>query len=301
MNAPHHKQSPAVRRSTWTYERLLLLYPKRFRQQYGRPMAQLFRDQCQDAFDDEATYGLTKLWGRVLADLSFTTCREHLTELTNLMSTQAMKAFLGRPRITFTKVFAAIFLSLAAILAMSVVFWMPASYSSLARIAVEKKNGSTEGYDPYFLQTEFARLQSRAVLDPVIDELDLTKRLAPQSGSANLITKREAYAILKRMIELRQTRNTSLLEVRVYDKDRHVAAAIANRIVEAYRRSIETSTAPVLVQLIDSAEPGLRPTRPNLPMTLALGSGLSVLVAAAVAALARLLASKYTACPGSPA
>jgi capsular polysaccharide biosynthesis protein len=298
---PHPEQNPVVHRSAQIYGRLLLLYPNRFRQLYGKPMMQLFRDQCQEAFDDEAAYGLAKLWGRVLADLSFTTCREHLTELTNLMSTPAMKSFLGRPRLTFTKVFAVTFLLLAAILAMSVVFWMPRSYSSLARIAVEKKEGSAGGYDPYFLQTEFARLQSRAVLDPVIDELDLTKRLARQGGSGSLLTKTEAYAILKGMVDLRQTRNTSLLEVRVYDKDRHVAAAIANRIVEAYRRSVETSTAPILVQLIDQAEPGLRPTRPNVPMTLALGSALSLLVAAALATVARLLASKYTACPESPA
>jgi len=144
-------------------------------------------------------------------------------------------------------------------------------------------------------------LQSRAVLDPVIDELNLTRSLARERESDAPMTKTEAYAILKSMLDLRQTRNTSLLEVRIHHKDRHAAAAIANGIVESYRRSVATSTAPILVQLIDSAEPGLRPLRPNLPMTLALGTALSLLVAAAVGALARLLASKHTTCPGSPA
>jgi capsular polysaccharide biosynthesis protein len=282
------------------YERLLLLYPKRFRQEYGQPMQQLFRDQCRDACDDEGVFRLASLWSRVLCDLIVTTCREHLTELNNLMSTQAMKSFLGRPRITFTKVFAATFLPLAAILAMSVAFWMPESYSSLARIAVEKKDGSVEGFDPYFIQTEFARLQSRAVLDPVIEELNLTGSLARERESDAPVSKTEAYSILKGMLDLRQTRNTRLLEVSVRHKDRHMAAAIANMIVEAHQRSVAASPVPVLVQLIDSAEPGLRPRRPNLPKTLVLGTVLSLLVAATVAAVARLLASKQTPCPGSP-
>src|ERR1043166_2492444 len=139
-----------VRISIRMYERLLRLYPKRFRRHYGQPMWQLFRDQCREAWNDQAAYGLARLWLRVFADVGVTCCREHFTEVINLMNTPAMKAFLGRPRITFSKIFVATFMFLAPILVMALVFWMPRSYSSTARVAVEKKDGSPDGFDPNF-------------------------------------------------------------------------------------------------------------------------------------------------------
>src|SRR6266511_836591 len=200
-------QSRVVRLSVRLYERLLWLYPKRFRQEYGQPMAQLFRDQCRDAFQARAAYGLAKLWVRVFVDLGVTSCREHFAEVRNFMSTTAMKSFLGCPHVTFTKVFVATFMPLAAILVMSVVFWMPRSYSSTARIAVAERLPG--GFDPHFIQTEFGRLQSQAVLVPVIEELNLTKWLARQQGKPDPFTKEEACELLKDIVVLQQARNTS--------------------------------------------------------------------------------------------
>ena len=292
MKTPPGDQSRAVRISVRLYEWLLRLYPKPFRRHYGQPMWQLFRDQCREACNDQAGYGLARLWIRVFADLAVTCFREHFTELSNRMNTPAIKAFLGRPRITFSKIFVATFMVLASILVMSLVFWIPKSYSSTARVAVEKKDGSPGGFDPYFIQTEFARLQSRAVLDPVIDELNLTRWLARQQGKSDPFTASEAYEVLKGMVVLRQTPNTGLFEVRVFSGDGHAAAAIANRLVESYRRVAEALALHPSVAVIDPAEPGLRPVHPNLPFNLALGIGISLVLAALVAVLFGMPARK---------
>ena len=48
------------------YGRLLLAYPRSHRAEYGAAMAQLFRDQCRDAWNESQNWGLMKLWMRVL-------------------------------------------------------------------------------------------------------------------------------------------------------------------------------------------------------------------------------------------
>jgi hypothetical protein len=55
------------------FERLLLAYPKAHRAEYGPAMAQLFRDQCRDAWNESQRWGVMKLWLRVLPDFG-----EHL-------------------------------------------------------------------------------------------------------------------------------------------------------------------------------------------------------------------------------
>src|SRR4029453_17668035 len=43
------------------------------------------------------------------------------------------------------------------------------------------------------------------------------------------------YLILKQKIDVRQSRNTSLIEIRVYSEDKKEAADIANQIADTYR------------------------------------------------------------------
>jgi len=62
------------------YRRLLAIYPAEHRREYGPLMAQLFRDQCRDAYGQEKTVGVVKLWLRVLGDLGATVGSEHVAE-----------------------------------------------------------------------------------------------------------------------------------------------------------------------------------------------------------------------------
>jgi hypothetical protein len=70
-----------VRLSGKLYERLLAVYPLEHRRGYGPAMAQLFRDQCRDAWTEAHGWGLAGLWLRVWIDLLRTATAEHFQNL----------------------------------------------------------------------------------------------------------------------------------------------------------------------------------------------------------------------------
>jgi hypothetical protein len=78
---PKSSESAAVSNSVKFYERLLALYPRDHRREYGPAMAQLFHDQCRDAWGEAGRWGLTVLWLRVSVDLAKTSMAEHLRNL----------------------------------------------------------------------------------------------------------------------------------------------------------------------------------------------------------------------------
>src|SRR5438045_825008 len=76
----------------------------------------------------------------------------------------------------------AVFL-LVVLVATTVTFLQPKSYTAIARIKVEQEQPTVavfekEGipsYDPYFLQTQYEILQSQKILHPTIERLNLMK------------------------------------------------------------------------------------------------------------------------------
>src|ERR1043165_5473827 len=77
----------------------------------------------------------------------------------------------------------AVFL-LVVITATLVTFILPESFSSSARIKIERDQSDITGmtertfggsYDPYFIQTEFEVIQSELILGKVAQDLDLNK------------------------------------------------------------------------------------------------------------------------------
>jgi polysaccharide biosynthesis transport protein len=124
----------------------------------------------------------------------------------------------------------------------AVTFILPETYMSTARIEVNKDTpdiGSIlqpqtpMAYDPYFIQTEFEKIRSTRVLHKVIQELNLQNVWAKRFGTDTLKIG-EAYKILQGQIDLRQSRNTSLIEIRAYSDDKNEAAEIANAIAKEY-------------------------------------------------------------------
>jgi hypothetical protein len=63
------------------YALLLHAFPKAHRERYGAAMAQLFRDQCRDAWAEAGNFGLLKLWLRALTDLAGSSIMERLAAL----------------------------------------------------------------------------------------------------------------------------------------------------------------------------------------------------------------------------
>src|SRR4051812_13567351 len=128
----------------------------------------------------------------------------------------------------------------------AVTFILPESYVSMVRIEVGKDTPdiapllfgaqTQNAFDPYFIQTEFEKIKSHSVLDDVITEMDLQNEWSKRYGAEGKLKTSEIYGILVKQIDVRQTRNTSLIEIRVFDESRDKAAAIANKIADVYQR-----------------------------------------------------------------
>src|SRR5882672_4229030 len=141
----------------------------------------------------------------------------------------------------------AVFL-LVVITATLVTFILPESFSSSARIKVERDQSDISGmmehsfggsYDPYFIQTEFEVIQSEVILGKVIQELDLNKEWGKKFANGEMLKTPETMGILKSRMELRPVRNTSIIEIRVFSDYAKEAAIIANAIARVYQNRYE--------------------------------------------------------------
>ena len=140
----------------------------------------------------------------------------------------------------------AVFL-LVVLTAAAVTFLLPKTFVSTVRISVEKDISDINPlgfaqvsgqYDPYFIETEFQKIKSKKVLHKVIEELNLNKRWGDQFNGGVLLRTQETYELLSGRLDVRQTRNTTLIEIHVYssakDKPADEAAEIANKVANVY-------------------------------------------------------------------
>lgn len=126
---------------------------------------------------------------------------------------------------------------LVVITAGIVTYLMPREYMSVAAmqvrndtptISVFNQVGGT-GFDPRFITTQFEIIQKKEVLYPVIKNLSLQDRWGLPSMEL-------AYSKLRKSIDVREVRNTELIEIIAYSTDPEEAALIANSIAEEYQR-----------------------------------------------------------------
>lgn len=156
---------------------------------------------------------------------------------------------------------------------------LPESYSSTVTIEVGKDTTdiapllmgvqTPQNYDPYFIQTEFEKIKSKAVLYRVIKDnlpvddpefkdlgirpLRLKSKWGEKLNIGRELTDAEAYQLLLRQVDLRQSRNTSLIEIRVYSEDRKEAADLANIIAYTYkdfRRSKSSGASKISIETL---------------------------------------------------
>ncbi|MFA7345303.1 MAG: polysaccharide biosynthesis tyrosine autokinase [Terrimicrobiaceae bacterium] len=122
-----------------------------------------------------------------------------------------------------------------------VTYFMPKEYASTVTMQVKQNDTliqifdrqSGVGFDPRFLTTQFEIIQRKEMLYPVIDALGLEQRW---KGSFGFTNKEQAYFRLRGMIDVREIRNTELIQIVVMSTDRQEAAEIANRIAEEYQK-----------------------------------------------------------------
>lgn len=169
------------------------------------------------------------------------------------------------------------FLVLTAI-SVGVQFTLPKTYVAVTRIEVTQRN-QPQTTDPYFVQTEFERIKSDAVLVAAVEALRRTPDAANFGKAWHAQTNDLARArMLRNRIDLRQSNNTGLIELRFSDRSPKQAALIADAISWAYRENAQQSKGPVAVQIIDVAEPPTRPVSPNIPLLLALATVLNAIL-----------------------
>ncbi|MEI6070781.1 MAG: polysaccharide biosynthesis tyrosine autokinase [Verrucomicrobiae bacterium] len=130
---------------------------------------------------------------------------------------------------------------LVVITAAVVTHFMPKQYQSTVTMQVKQNDTlmkvfdrqSGMGFDPRFLTTQFEIIQRKEMLYPVIDTLGLEQRW---KGEFGLTGKEQTFFRLRNMIDIREIRNTELIQISVMSTDPKEAAEIANRIADEYQK-----------------------------------------------------------------
>jgi capsular exopolysaccharide synthesis family protein len=122
--------------------------------------------------------------------------------------------------------------------------YLPKIYMASSRIQVREdapdrpvfERQMTSPYNPFFIKTQYEIIQSREMLSQVLDDLKLPEKWGEQGGyEGGVMTREDALARLKGSIRVNQYRDTTLLDIQVYNEDRMEAAAIANQLATVYR------------------------------------------------------------------
>jgi uncharacterized protein involved in exopolysaccharide biosynthesis len=187
-------------------------------------------------------------------------------------------------RRTSIKVAVITFLVLTAI-SIGVQFSLPKTYVAVARIEVARRtspphaNLRETSSDPYFVQSDFERIRSEKVLTEAVQELRESPQAATFSKAWHTQTddRDRARGLLKHL-DLRQTRNTSLIEIRYADRNPANAALIANAVARAYGSQLKAHGSMTEARIIDLAQPPTRPASPNIPLLLVLAGVLNAIL-----------------------
>ena len=127
-----------------------------------------------------------------------------------------------------------------------VTFLLPETFSSRALISIEQDLPDVDprdrGYairpmaDPFFVQTEFQRIQSKPVLYKVVEELNLQQEWGRKYKQPGPLSRDRAFGILKSSLSVQQQHNTALVEIHAYSDNKDEAATLANKVAEVYAK-----------------------------------------------------------------
>ncbi len=127
---------------------------------------------------------------------------------------------------------------LVVITASVITYLMPRQYASTVTmqlrqndtyIDVFSQGRGMQGLDPRFITTQFEIIQRKEMLYPVIDSLQLTQRWWLNSREI-------VYFKLRNMLNMREIRNTELIQISIFSTNNKEAAEIVNAIAEEYQR-----------------------------------------------------------------
>ena len=119
---------------------------------------------------------------------------------------------------------------------------LPKIYTSSAVIKVDRENRDKEffrqdgdSFDSVFFQTEYELIQSKKVLYPLIDKMDLVKIFGKRLKYDAMDRDQTYYMLRNGYLHVQPYRNTKLIEIAVEDEDPAEAALIANTLAEQYK------------------------------------------------------------------
>jgi capsular polysaccharide biosynthesis protein len=263
------KPNPRPKRTTLSekiYSAMVHLYPFPFREEFGREMKQVFREQARETAERSGKLSVLFLWLRVIADFAWTCPKEHFLAIPSLPK-RTWEHVMRKPTWIYPSLLATSWLLLTVI----VTYSLTQVYSSSVKILVRKAPVvEPQGFmsDPFYLQTEFQKITSKASLYPAIEAIRLGEVYRERLGLDREPTIQETYKFLHSQIRVSQQRNTELIEVKVYDEDRELAKTLANAIVTNYRKwKLNSAHQAVLQQYGISSNESSTPDK-NAPPTL---------------------------------
>ncbi len=132
-----------------------------------------------------------------------------------------------------------------------VTFSLDKVYSSSSLVLVAKTRSNLDIFsqnsfqtDPFFLRTQFEIIQSRPVVEDVVQDLDLVRILGTAYGYLGQMSQEDAMNTTVKLIsdsmKVQQYKDTNLIEIEVYmsepkDSAPQLAADIANSIADVYK------------------------------------------------------------------
>lgn len=122
-----------------------------------------------------------------------------------------------------------------------VTYLMPRQYRSAVTMEVQENatylnvfgGGEAGRFDPRFVTTQFEIIQRKEILYPVIEKLGLEKVWRERFGVS---TKEQVYMILRSKIDVKEVRNTDLIQISALSTDKREAMEVANAIAEQYQK-----------------------------------------------------------------
>lgn len=142
-----------------------------------------------------------------------------------------------------------------------ITYFLPKQYASSVTMQIKQNDTylrvfddrvGGQGFDPRFITTQFEIIQRKEILYPVIESLGLEQKWKKLYGTAS---KEQAFFRLRKMIDVREIRNTELIQIVVMSQDPQEASDIANRIAEEYRdRRVEEQQRVVSSSLFQLQE-----------------------------------------------
>ena len=298
---PQH-QLRRIKASGWIYDWLIRFYPAPFRETFGQSMRQVFHAQYLDTIERKGNRGLTVLWLRTLLDFAWTCPKEQVFALPALPQ-RFWEQLIRKPVWHFPAL-----VTIAGFLGATVVASrLPQYHSSTALLMVRVGEYSTVlpgtaiKLAGHLGLVDYEKPNSKAVLNPVIEELDLQTVYQKRLGTPIPPSKEETYKLLFSRVAFHQSLRSSVIRITVHDEDKRFAKTLAEALVEQYRRHMAASNMtgptaqtdpnnpPILV--LDYPEESAQLVRPQFRGGVLLGGKISLAVGGA--AFAAMLLQRW--------